>query len=376
MKQKNNLRLTLICIIFTSIFSACKAQDKTRVESMHAKLNTPNGYALYENNLGNFWCDDEKASSGPMYTLIKGDKSVLISITANKATQKAVEISSKYIKNYSDEIGYINTYRNMADWKNHNVTFLPKNYLQKNFNADEGVMFTRGCKKIYEDKYPYNRHVLLMKMGQGFFTLTYLFTEEAKNTIEEEINNTAQQLVWFEDTNNQIGNDNLGLILNKMGATIQTPDGFIVSKEQLNPQWFSKDIKNIRQTFSNTDGSIVIAISLFPPNPAIEYLNELRIPNYNEKKLFLNSHFTKQDKSGYSTEYLQQNFNANAGIKFKLTCNSNKENKYPYGKAVKIMKNKRGTFQINYLYTEQVKTLIDSEIERTLPQLIKFDPSE
>ena len=185
--------------IFLTTASAGYCQKYDRFKENLVKINidfkVPAGYIRQDSNIHYTWCWDNKISNGFIGTFLKSDSSVLIGIAVSPPSSEAgLYKIREYIPNWNSEMNYFNTFRNLADTVNSNVLIYGQKYLKENFNADRGVLFSRACTRIYNEKYKHNKVAIIGKVNSGFFEISYLFTDSATAIIDEEINKTLRML--------------------------------------------------------------------------------------------------------------------------------------------------------------------------------------
>jgi hypothetical protein len=196
------LRVTLFFILLLngSILQAQKIDKKFKMHlsQMNLVFEMPKGYIETDSTF-DFNCGDRKQNNGILYCIMKADSSLKIAFCLNNYPEP-IEISriKQLNPKWTPEANYLKIIYQLADTIHYKLLFYPEKYVKEKFNADDGGELTRNCTIAIEKKYTNNRMIFAAKKQRGYIQLTYMYTDEARKTIDKEMQETACMLQFKE----------------------------------------------------------------------------------------------------------------------------------------------------------------------------------
>lgn len=194
--KKSVILLTFITVICLSVrVSAQSSIDRMisiDVVKFGIAFSMPNGYMECDSGFL-FQCRDAKITNAIVYSIVKKDSSVKIGISfvpvTDSVTMKNLSIHYPQLAQPDPNTNYLITAKYLADTSQELVNFYDSIYVKKTFNANHALSFIRKCRVPHEN-YENHRIVFIAKNNICHVELTYLYTNNSKGNIEEEIRRT------------------------------------------------------------------------------------------------------------------------------------------------------------------------------------------
>lgn len=184
----------LVCFHLGAYAQSIDRRLKINLNELNMSFNMPNNYIELDSGF-HFVCWDGKMASDPIYTVVKKDSSVLIAYSIIfHGKQDDIKRIQRINPEWTSVINFKNIVKNLADTINHKVNHYDSIYLKNTSSADMGCEFSRNCVVPFREKYINNRIVIIGKNDGRQVQIIYLFTDMAKEKMEAEIKNTANNL--------------------------------------------------------------------------------------------------------------------------------------------------------------------------------------
>jgi len=85
-----------------------------------------------------------------------------------------------------------------ADTAKYNVVYYTKKYCKKKFNSEFGAEYQLRCNRLFREKYPYCRVVVVHKKDRCNIFLSYYYTDKSEKQVKKCIRKTAG-LIKYND---------------------------------------------------------------------------------------------------------------------------------------------------------------------------------
>ncbi len=193
-------KIIIIIVLCSGFYCISFSQSKTKSLSqalldIDVTFKMPDGYSVEKDGFKDFECWDNKIWNPPKYTIIKNDGSVRIGFNFGEFKDINKTMFKAILSGWNPKKIHIYNSKADADTVNDKIIYYSKQKSKQKYNANHVVLYSKYCQVPYLEKYTNNKIILATTTKRyRVLYLTYIFTEEARKTAIQEINQTEKMI--------------------------------------------------------------------------------------------------------------------------------------------------------------------------------------